>query len=80
LNIIIDIILAYNIITWTIFLIEAGPNPGWCGIVYGYPRPGNPNQVPEVLAPNCREWQVVVRILMGIAGGFGGFVGYVSSS
>jgi hypothetical protein len=77
---IVDVVLAVGIIQWVVRLLIAFPdnhNNNWCQIQYGYPRPGNPNPEPILPHPKCEGWKLVLKILIGIAAGFGGIVGYV---
>jgi len=70
LNMVVDVVLASGIIASVVRLFEEFPGSNWCQIERGWPRPGNPNPAPVYPHPKCEHWKLVVKILMGIAGGF----------
>jgi hypothetical protein len=77
LNIIVDVVLAAGVIQWVVRLLIAFPDSNWCRIQYPYPRPGYPTPEPIPPHPKCEDWKLVVKILTGIAGGFGGIIGVI---
>lgn len=75
LNIIVDIVLTACIIPRVFSFFDAIPGTGnldWCQPQRRYP---SPEPIPP--HPRCEDWKLIVKIVMGIATGFGGIVGYV---
>ena len=79
LNVILDIILVFGILIWEAGLVGAFPGSNWCSVGFGYPQPALPHPEPVSPPSACNDSKLLVMILIGIASGLGGLVGYVLS-